>query len=185
MVAFNEADIRRSIEAGTLDRGRQVHDQGLVIDVDVNSGETVIIGRVRGSAGSLPASDNAKAGAHGTAIHGASALSGDHRLQARGGRSIEALRVSADEKKPRRDMRRRKPPRRALAFARPHKLARRFGGRPLSARAGDDYPAEAKQRMICVECRERDHGARATHQPDDRDPVEGRRLRPDEVLQPQ
>ena len=49
MVAFNEADIRRSIEAGSLARGRQVHARGLVIDVDVNSGETVITGRVRGS----------------------------------------------------------------------------------------------------------------------------------------
>ena len=71
MVAFNEADIRRSIEAGSLARGRQVHAKGLVIDVDFNSGETVITGRVRGSA-PKPYRQviTLKAGGRGTAIHG-------------------------------------------------------------------------------------------------------------------
>ena len=74
MVAFNEADIRRSIEAGSLARGRQVHARGLVIDVDVNSGETVITGRVRGSE-PKPYRQviTLRAGAHGTAIHGTTA----------------------------------------------------------------------------------------------------------------
>src|SRR5271166_1039497 len=71
MVALNEADIRRSIEAGSLARGRQVHARGLVIDVDVNSGETVITGRVRGSE-PKPYRQviTLRAEARGTAIHG-------------------------------------------------------------------------------------------------------------------
>ncbi len=71
MVALNEGDIRRSIDAGSFDRGRKVHARGLVIDVDFNSAETVITGRVRGSE-PKPYRQviTLKAGARGTAIAG-------------------------------------------------------------------------------------------------------------------
>ena len=49
MLAFGPVDIARSIEPATLARGRIVHARGKVIDVDVNDGGTVIVGRVRGS----------------------------------------------------------------------------------------------------------------------------------------
>ena len=49
MLAFGPIDIARSIEPATLARGRIAHARGQVIDVDVNDGGTVIVGRVRGS----------------------------------------------------------------------------------------------------------------------------------------
>jgi superfamily II DNA or RNA helicase len=49
MLAFGPVDIARCIEPATLARGRIVHARGLIIDVDVNDGGTVIVGRVRGS----------------------------------------------------------------------------------------------------------------------------------------
>ena len=49
MLVFGLVDIARSIELATLARGRIVHARGQVIDVDVNDGGTVIVGRVRGS----------------------------------------------------------------------------------------------------------------------------------------
>ena len=49
MLAFGPVDIARSIEPATLARGRIVHARGKIIDVDVNDGGTVIVGRVRGS----------------------------------------------------------------------------------------------------------------------------------------
>src|ERR1700680_3823714 len=49
MLAFGPADIARTIGSATLARGRTVHARGQVINVDVNDGGTVIVGRVRGS----------------------------------------------------------------------------------------------------------------------------------------
>jgi hypothetical protein len=49
MLTFTMADIARSIDLGTLGRGRGVHAQGQVLEADVNSSGTVIVGRVRGS----------------------------------------------------------------------------------------------------------------------------------------
>jgi superfamily II DNA or RNA helicase len=49
MLAFGPADMARVIEPATMARGRVVHASGQVIDIDINGGGTVIVGRVRGS----------------------------------------------------------------------------------------------------------------------------------------
>ncbi len=53
MVALNEGDIRRSIDAGSFERGRKVHARGLVIGVDFNSAETSSRGRCLAASRSL------------------------------------------------------------------------------------------------------------------------------------
>jgi len=165
MVAFNEADIRRSIEAGSLARGRQVHAKGLVIDVDVNSGETVITGRVRGSE-PKPYRQliTLKAGARGTAIHGACSCPMTINCKHVAAVLIEALRsargggnASPEQEDERHPL-----------------LSPRLMGwlDDLDAAAteegGDDYPADIKNRLIYVldvETASRGGAARATISP--------------------
>ena len=71
MLAFTQKDIARAIQSATLSRGRQVHGNGQVIDVDVNAGGTVFVGRVRGSE-PKPYSQHVtlRSGKTGVTIHG-------------------------------------------------------------------------------------------------------------------
>ena len=162
MVAFNEADITRSIEAGSLARGRQAHAKGLVIDVDVNSGKTVITGRVRGSE-PKPYRQviTLKAGTRGTAIHGVCSCPMTINCKHVAAVLIEALqsvRAGAPEQEDKR---------------RPLLSPRLLGWLAdlESAAAGeeeDDYPADIKNRLIYVldiETAARGGAARATISP--------------------
>jgi hypothetical protein len=165
MVTFNEADIRRSIEAGSLGRGRQVHAKGLVIDADVNSGETVITGRVRGSE-PKPYRQliTLKAGAPGTAIHGVCSCPMTINCKHVAAVLIEALRsaLGGGNASPE-----QKDERRPLLSPRLMGWLDDLG----SAAAGeeeDDYPADIKNRLIYVldvEMASRDGAARATISP--------------------
>ena len=151
MVAFNEADIRRSIEAGSLARGRQVHARGLVIDVDVNSGETVITGRVRGSE-PKPYRQviTLKAGARGTAIHGVCSCPMTINCKHVAAVLIEALqsaRVGENTSKsdaPEQDDKRR-------SLLSPGLMGWLDDLESAAAGEGeDDYPADVKHRLIYV-----------------------------------
>ena len=169
MVAFNEADITRSIEAGSLARGRQVHAKGLVIDVDVNSGKTVITGRVRGS-DRKPYRQviTLKAGTRGTAIHGVCSCPMTINCKHVAAVLIEALQsVRAGEDTSESDAPEQEDKRRPL-------LSPRLLGWLAdleSAAAGeeeDDYPADIKNRLIYVldvETASRGGAARATISP--------------------
>jgi len=50
MPEFNEKDIVKNFDAQTLRRGRYAHAKGLVLEADLNSNGSVVVGRVRGSA---------------------------------------------------------------------------------------------------------------------------------------
>ena len=155
MVAFNEADIRRSIESGSLARGRQVHARGLVIDVDVNSAETVITGRVRGSEPKAYRQViTLKAGARGTAIHGACSCPMTINCKHVAAVLFEALRIARADG--------HAPTNKGIAGS----AGQAGPGRSLlspgltgwlddleAAATGedeDDYPADIKQRLIYV-----------------------------------
>ncbi len=151
MVAFNEADIRRSIEAGSLARGRQVHARGLVIDVDVNSGETVITGRVRGSE-PKPYRQviTLRAGARGTAIHGVCSCPMTINCKHVAAVLIEALQSArVGENASKGNAAEQDEMRRSLL---PPGLMRWLDDLEAAAtgEGEDDYPADVKHRLIYV-----------------------------------
>ena len=150
MVAFNEADITRSIEAGSLARGREVHAKGLVVDVDVNSGKTVITGRVRGS-DPKPYRQviTLKAGTRGTAIHGVCSCPMTINCKHVAAVLIEALKSVRGETTSESGAPEQEDKRRPL-------LSPRLLGwlADLESAAADeeedDYPADIKNRLIYV-----------------------------------
>ncbi len=50
MLKFGKTDIAQNFEAATLKRGQDVHQQGLVLEAELNTSGSVIVGRVRGTA---------------------------------------------------------------------------------------------------------------------------------------
>ena len=149
MVAFNEADLTRSIEAGALKRGRQTHANGLVIDFDVNSGETVITGRVRGSA-PKPYRQVITLKAERTEPPFMAPAIVRSRITASMWPPFCSKLSGAWEKSL--QQRRASAGRRAAAsvVARPHGVARRSGGGGRRKSGCDDYPDDMKQRLIYV-----------------------------------
>jgi superfamily II DNA or RNA helicase len=71
MLAFGEAEIGRTIEARTLERGRELVARGQVLEIDVNTNGSVIVSRVKGTK-PRPYQQmiTLRAGNNGTIIHG-------------------------------------------------------------------------------------------------------------------
>ena len=153
MLTFGDADIARVIEAGALTRGRQVHAEGLVIDVDVNAEGAAIVSRVRGTQ-PRPYQQliTLRPGKNGTIIHGTCSCPVHANCKHVAAALIEVLRLRPPTIP---SQERELPP------------AGRSGLTPASLSAGltnwlagietaagtkpsEAYPAELKQRLIYV-----------------------------------